>query len=306
MKTRGLFILGLFVALPILVAVFGRLAPRPAELSTALVQSITAQAHADPAAISSDLRQVAEYYPDDLDLWERIGDSELANKNFPGAVQALTKAAAANRLTLNGWFDLASAYQGLGDLTSALSTWRKIADRSDLVDSQFEQLMGYFRQYGDWDGATHTAEQWHAAARYDPQVDLILGKLLSYQDSAVAVEVLSEVGFRDDESEKSALALIQAIQSGLDSNNPAYLCVLVGQSLSDQNEWAMAEQAFSKATSLDPGYAEAWALFGEARQVNGGDGYPALQKALSLSPNPMWYGLLLPCIIVRSTSRTRP
>jgi tetratricopeptide (TPR) repeat protein len=52
-------------------------------------------------------------------------------------------------------------------------------------------------------------------------------------------------------------------------------------------EWDLAAEAFGRAVSVSPGYAEAWAYLGEARQHTGEDGFPDLSKAHEIDPGSL-------------------
>jgi predicted Zn-dependent protease len=70
----------------------------------------------------------------------------------------------------------------------------------------------------------------------------------------------------------------------IENNNPVYQLILAGNILSKINEWNYAVAAYAYATRLDPDYAEGWAYYGNALTNVGKNGYFALDKAFSLSP----------------------
>ncbi len=284
MKQRQAFLLGILIVAPLILAGLAGLSPQPVQLTAAIVQAQAAEAHGNPVSAARNLRAVAAYYPQFSDLWERIGEQELAAQNYAGAIQAFTTASNAGDLSITGRFDLGNAYDQAGDHNAALAAWRSILGRIGVSDERFQELLDLFRKYGDWDAATQTAQEWYAADHFDDQVALVYGELLAYQDPAEAEKILSNAAFQENDDAKAASQLIQAIQLGLEKNDPAYLYVLVGQALGDLREWDIAIQAFSRATLIEPGYAEAWALLGEAQQNVDLDGYPALQQALALDP----------------------
>jgi tetratricopeptide (TPR) repeat protein len=64
----------------------------------------------------------------------------------------------------------------------------------------------------------------------------------------------------------------------------SYQWVLIGRSLATIAEWDLAMHAFKMAVETNPYYAEAWALFGEAREQLHLDGWPMLSMAYELDP----------------------
>ena len=284
MKLREAFLLGLLIVAPLILVGFVGLSSQPVQLASAISQAQVDEAQGNHASAAKNLRILISYYPGDTALWERIGGQELAAENYTGAIQAFTAASRAGKLSIAGQFDLGNAYDQSGDRQTALSTWRSILGRDGITAERYQELLDLFQKYGDWDAATQTAQEWYQTDHYNDQVSLTLGKLLSYQDPAAAVKVLSDGNFQSNSDSRAASQLIQAIQTGQEKNEPSYLRVLVGQTLGDLNDWEIAIQAFRKALELEPNYAEAWALLGEAQQMVGQDGYPALQQALTLDP----------------------
>jgi len=79
-------------------------------------------------------------------------------------------------------------------------------------------------------------------------------------------------------------SLLPEIEIIIQEENPAYEMVLSGNLLASSGEWDYASAAYAYATRLDPEYAEGWALYGNALINSGKDGYSALNKAITISP----------------------
>lgn len=108
-----------------------------------------------------------------------------------------------------------------------------------------------------------------------------------------ALPILGQLAFTSTEFAEPARTLRNSIQAALLKDDPAYTLTVSGQALARLGEWELARTAFEAAVALQPGYAEAWAYLGEARQQLGqADAYAALKTAHRLDPLSLSVNLL--------------
>ncbi len=107
---------------------------------------------------------------------------------------------------------------------------------------------------------------------------------LAAVDPQEAVEPLRQIQSSQGQLDRLALDLLLAIQDSQVSDSPAYLSAQLGQIFARAEQWALAREAFQRAVSLEPEYAQAWGYLGVARDHAGEDGAADLQKAVDLAP----------------------
>jgi len=59
----------------------------------------------------------------------------------------------------------------------------------------------------------------------------------------------------------------------------------VGYAFEQLGEWRLAEEALARAVNLSPAYADAYVYLGLAQDMQGKDGQPAYQQAVTLAPD---------------------
>jgi superkiller protein 3 len=111
-----------------------------------------------------------------------------------------------------------------------------------------------------------------------------LGLLQAASQPQAALALLKQAAVLDNSYAGKIKVLQSSLEQALQQKDPGYQEVAIGRTLGGLGEWDLAAQAFQQATINDPGYAEAWAFLGEARQQTGQDGSADLQKALQLNP----------------------
>ncbi len=129
-------------------------------------------------------------------------------------------------------------------------------------------------QAEQWDVARSTAEHW-VAALGSAAAHLALGELLAFDDPTAA-QTQWQLSNNDQ-----AQALLQALQQP----DRTVQLMLLGRAYLAQNDLAMAQRAFDAALAINPGYAEAQAFAGFARDQRGMDGIAWLDRAVELDPN---------------------
>lgn len=284
MKINRQVLLPLLICLPILVLGLITVDPRPLELTAAWQLARLAAAQERYGDAAAYYRKIITFQPERVDLWETIGELAYLDGDNGAAVEAYRQAEAAGIISIDGRFNLASAYLNLDQVELACQTWRQLAEIPGLSADQYDALVHSLRQYHDYEGALAAARAWAQQFSDDAGAAYAYGLLLSYLEPGRAREVLLPVSAGDGSEAEKSSSLLQGLEAAAVSESIEYGLVLIGQRMLDIRETDLAEQAFSRAVSLNPDYAEAWALLSEAQQQQGLEGWAALDRARRLNP----------------------
>jgi tetratricopeptide (TPR) repeat protein len=284
MKFIRRMVLPLLICIPVLALGVLTIEPLPVALTSAWQSARLAAAqerYADAAAL---YRKILEYQPERMELWETIGELASRAGQDAVAVEAFRQAELSGRISIDGRFNLASAYQNLGEVNLACQTWRQLAEQPGLSADEYAGLVASLRKHADFAGALAAAKAWLTNFPGDSRAAYALGLLISFLDPGQALEILLPVSAAEGVEAEKSLRLLPGLETAAASQLTEYGLVVIGQRLLEIRETDLAEQAFLRATSLNPAYAEAWAMLSEAQQQLGQDGWEALEQARRLSP----------------------
>jgi len=116
-------------------------------------------------------------------------------------------------------------------------------------------------------------------------VAYLLGMNLSAAQPGEAVPLLVEAAQKDTRYTTDVQVLRRGLAQAGNSDRPEVGWLMIGRALGSINQWDLAEEAFRRAVTAAPGFAEAWAYLGEALYQQGGSGKTELERANSLAPN---------------------
>jgi tetratricopeptide (TPR) repeat protein len=227
--------------------------------------------------------QAAAYAPWRYDLWEQAGIYALKAGKPQFAKSLFERVEQESSLSAQGLMAMGDIADLEGQTRLALGYWGKALSRQDSYDLHFRLANAYYQQ-GDLENAVvHQA----SLVKFNPtNIDhnLQLGMMLAALDPEAAPAYLSHAVDLDPALSENLTPLIRSIRTSQRSDDPSYAYVSAGQSLASMGEWSLAVVALTKATELNPEYADAWAYLGEARQQIGEDGIDNLDTALQLDP----------------------
>ena len=258
-----------------------------------------AQAAGEYLVASEHMARAAALQPSQPLLWEQAGRLALAGGDAGKAIEFLERIH--QDLTLEGMLDLGQAYAQSGDLHAASQAWQAAIDRFGPSVGALDPLFQAHFRLRDYPGARAALESLLVLRPEDAGLHYRLGLLLSAVEPGAAVEHLEEARRLSPELEKQARKLrAEILAAGLEGDR-AYSQLSAGRVLAAMNEWELAAEAFSQATQANPGYAEAWAYLGEARQHSTQDetqastqsGLAEIERALQLDPNSLAAHLFL-------------
>lgn len=284
MKFLERVLISLLVAAPVWFAGVVTLAPRPIQQMDAWDKVQLYESNNQGEKASPYYLTLLEFEPWRTDLWERIARNEYSAGNYSEAVTAYREAEESQKISLEGLFNLGSAYRQIGDLKSAASTWLRVSEYEDVEVEKLAAMTDQLWESGDFENAAKTAKRWSRKDPQSTQAAWTAGLLLSTQSLEEAIPFLAAARDGDGVEAAQAMQLLEVLGQAVLQPNRAYQMVIIGQRLADMELWDVAEEALQTAVQLDPEYAEAWALLGEVRQQLAKDGWTPLLRAKTLNP----------------------
>ncbi|MDZ4158874.1 MAG: tetratricopeptide repeat protein, partial [Anaerolineaceae bacterium] len=274
----------LLILLPLIGAVVFAIAPQPIALVKALSAASQAEAANRPADAAAELRLALSFQPWRMDLRERLGRNELAAGNIDAATAVFEFIAAGRGLSTEGALALGESYRLAGDTQSALDTWERLIESENAPVEAYRRICELQRAVNNVEQAIAACRAWVNAHPEDPLAVYLLGLLLAVQTPSEAVGYLEQAREIDPALKPRLRALVEGAKKLAEDHRDAVGWLELGRTLASRNDWDLAAFAFKEAAHLEPGYAEAWAFWGEARNQTGLNGLEQLERALSLNP----------------------
>ena len=239
----------------------------------------------DSQRASLALVQAAQYAPWRKDLWEQAGIYALQDGQHQTAKSYFLRVDNPSDLSTAGLTALGDIAQFEGDLKYAIQLWEEALTAGNGDIELHTRLAEAYQQLGDLDNAIQHLIELVELNPTDSASNYQLGLMLAATQPESALAYLSLAAELDPELSSNTKALTGNIRFARNIDDPSYPLLSAGQSLASIEEWELAEIALSKATQLNPEYADAWAYLGEALQHTDQNGLEELEKALSIDPN---------------------
>lgn len=299
--------------------------PSPIALTNELTEAWEAWESGSALDVAHHIENAAEYHPQREILLKVAGLYALAGGDPISAIRLLEPSSMEEHVNPLYLTAIGDAYQMLSTRDEAIRYWTSAlvvcaeiigeGDHGSPISEKIPIPVGLLPLPEEWERlnpahinlrlgrAYYELRNLTAAERYmkswlddnpgDSEAQYLMGLILSVSRPEAALYHLSLVMAADSEFEDRARGLYNTIDSSLSVSQPAYTAVVVGRELSKLDEWILAEMAFRQATTIDPGYADAWAFLGEARQQIGEEGLPELQTAFELNRDSIAVNTLL-------------
>ncbi len=275
-RLRNLII---FIMLAALVFV-----PRP-------VWGIVERTRAEQAAAAGEYKQAAaafeqaaERLPWQGELWEKAGEAFLQAKAYADAEADYARAEAQGALSITGQMHRGDAAMAMDEPEAAVRLWKQALEHGGDPAALNLRLAHGYQALSDFSGEAQAWQEYLTLVPKNSEALYRYGLLLAASSPEKALPELVKAGELDPDLDASVQDLRTALNTALLSDNPAYRLVVAGQSLGAQGHWDLATWAFQNAVTANPGYAEAWAWLGEAKQQAGGDGTHEIDIARSMNP----------------------
>lgn len=275
----------------IFIAILG-LGPSPHSVSALMVNAYQSAADGDMLSAARNLADAANYYPWRVDLNLEAARYAFQANDPKATIQYLERPLTKSHLTADDLLLLADAYYKSGNSSMAEAIWK---DDSKLGDSNqaFQRLVDFYLQQKDYASAISYLQKLLTLNPSDSHLYYQIGLLYAISDPLKALPFLAQAAEIEPAIASEAQALHDKIRTANLFDQPAYTLLASGRQLANMGEWVFAAEAFRGATDLDPGYADAWAFLGEARQqitqqesgTISEAGLPELEHALQLDAN---------------------
>ncbi len=219
-------------------------------------------------------------------LWEQAGDARFLLEDWRAAGADYQRAERTGALSEAGSHRLAESMIQLDEVDAALAVYADLQTRGD--EQAFWLAYRLQRQYGDLNGARSTLQAWVEILPDSGRAWYELGKFVLLEDPLTALEHLRRAARGRSEAHEAAERMIISLETALQQadgeTDTAYFNLLAGRALASAGDWDLALDLFQQAVELDPQYADALAFLGQAQDMTGADGLPALKQALELNP----------------------
>ena len=195
--------------------------------------------------------------------------------------------------------DLGDAYSQVGDTEQALARWRRGADLGAEPESILVRLLPYYESRQQWVELADTLARWIAIHPQDSRARFRLALIQATRDPGSAVDELNALALQRGESWSQAQDLAGIISTGLEQGGEAFALARVGEFLLRVGEPRLAQPALQAALERNPGYGEALAYLGLAREQAGLPSAPDYAQAVILSPDSPQAHLLYGSFLLR-------
>lgn len=284
MRPAADFPISLRIALPFLAAFALLGGPRLAALDGEMAAARLALHQAEPLAEARHLLTVVDWEPWRGGLWLQAGIEALRGGDSALAVQALENFAKFEPSNPQANLTLGEALWSQQKPDQALLVWDRLIETGQAPSSVFQRVVQWKRQAGWFSEAFQYAGSWVTAYPKNSQAAYTWDLLAA----ATQTQLSQTMIFRAAELDPGLTAKVKLFMDALGkspNDAPPELRLLEnGRVLGKLGEWDLALAAFLKAQEMNPGYAEAWAYSGLARQQLRQPGEPDILKAIELKP----------------------
>lgn len=261
------------------------LSPQPVAMPTLGAQLDESQARNLPESEALALRELLVFQPWRHELWLDIGRLELKAGHLQEGIHALETYREYEKLPAQDWLALAEAYRANGQIELGGQELATLAASGEMPAEAYRSFLHQKMYDGDLESARQYAQQWLDAFPQDAEAMYWQG-LLNVLDQPIAAQNwLQRAAELDPVYQPVSQILGAAVRLAVDNNEPSYRYLVIGRALGSLEDWPLAEDAFERAVQAAPGYAEAWALLGQAQTRLGKDGLTALKTAENLNPH---------------------
>jgi tetratricopeptide (TPR) repeat protein len=257
----------------------------PIALNMAAAQASTAQADYPTAADA--LFENASRLPYSGYAQNRAGLASISAQRWDDAIKYLNAAARLDGWTPQRRIALGDAFYGKGDLPAALEQWEAAWVDLPEDDGLLVRLARNYEAVGRYPEAVTALNALARLRGDDATVYYRLAVLTAATVPAEAPGRLAVVAELSPELAPLTQLLINAIQEGQATGSEAVTYAKVGFAFETLGEWRLAEEALTRAVTLDPTYGEAYAYLGLALDQQGKDGLESYEQALALEPASM-------------------
>jgi tetratricopeptide (TPR) repeat protein len=283
----------------ILIALFG-FTPSPHAAGTLLVNAYQSIASEDMLSAAESLASAANYYPWRFDLNLDAAFYAFQAGDYKSTIEYLERPGAISHLTTDDLIMLGDAYNQIGNSSMAEAIWKHVTELGDSIPAT-QHLVDLYLQQKNYASAASYSQKLLFLNPSNVHLYYQIGLLYAITDSVKALPFLAQAGEIDPAYSSDAQVLHDKIRTANLFDEPAYTYLIIGRQLANFGNWEFASVAFRRAVTLRPGYADAWAFLGEARQQitlqeigsTSDIGLPELELAIQLDGNSILANTLM-------------
>ncbi len=274
----------LIIILPILLAAGLQLQPRAAPLQQSLKSVHASNADTSSTVMLVHLNQVVEIEPWRGETWEQIGLLQMKAGQMDQAINAYEHAHHLRALSLEGQDDLIQLYQKQGNPAAAIALLQEQVKTGRMGAEMYEQVARLQLASNDRTGVLLTLQNWRQHQPESARVRYLQGILMLDEDPQQAVSLLLEASQRDANLAERVGKLRAAAKRLADEPHSKDRLLVLGQALSEVQEWRLALPFLKQVVQARPEDGEAWALLAEVQQQSGESGWESMKQAVKLAP----------------------
>jgi tetratricopeptide (TPR) repeat protein len=258
--------------------------PVPRSLLLALDRAGAAARSGDYAGAAEAYHQAYLYQPWVFDHLAAAAEAELHAGRYDEAEHTLNALAALRPLRAEEMLWLGSIYAGQGRIEAAVLAWEEARFWGAADTGSMTQLTDIYLARGEWRKAAQALEALAELAPADADLHYRLGLIQALDDPDKAAISLATAASLDLQLAERLIPL-RASLFERPTQPPDLAYARLGVLDIGLEEWALAEEALSRAVALNPAYGEALAYLAYVRVRLGKPGLGAAQQALALSPD---------------------
>ncbi|MGE5124045.1 MAG: tetratricopeptide repeat protein, partial [Acidobacteriaceae bacterium] len=274
----------------LLVALLG-LAPVPRAVRELMANADRSISIANWQAASQYLAEAGEFFTWRPELILQASRYAYQAGDARAAIEYFERASRVTSLSPDDLFMLGDAYYQAGAVYMAEAIWKHVSVLSEMSQA-YQRLSDLYLARKDYASALDCLQRLLARNPSETRLYYQIGTLLAATDPEKALPYLIQTVEVDPSHAQQAKELHDKIRTATLFDQPAYTLLIAGRQLASTGEWELASLAFHRATELQPGYADAWAFLGEARQQlakresasQAGTGIAELETAIKLDP----------------------
>ncbi|MGB9640336.1 MAG: tetratricopeptide repeat protein [Anaerolineales bacterium] len=198
------------------------------------------------------------------ELIEQAGRISLQAQQAEISIEMLRPLYVRHHLSDLGKLTLAQAYAQVGYITMANQLRQELADSGYLPLILYPMLLERFQSTRQFFEANQTLQKLMLLQPNFPFWRYRYGLILLTSQPEEAKKILREVVASDINYKENIDKLLDPLMRS-QSRDMSYQLLQAGRGLASIGEWTLAEEAFVRAVSLRPDYAEAWAYLGLAK-----------------------------------------
>jgi tetratricopeptide (TPR) repeat protein len=257
--------------------------PRDERWSTHLNAADAAQADGRFAEAIMGYQSALALRPDDAAVLDKLVIASRSAQRLDAALSYLVRVAHVRGWTPALHRQAAALYTQQQHSTLALAHWQASLEDTPADRPALRVLIETSLARREWQATRAYLERWLVFDPRDEWANYHMGLLLAPRAFA-ATQAHLTLAANDPQYRRNAEAILQ-VYAQFPSDDPALLALRVGLVMLDAGAWSAAEHAFTAAIETNPTYAVALAFLGLARDQQGHDGSPQVERALALAPD---------------------